>query len=40
MSRLYTVRMLLARNPGFPEGSNERGYELRVPLTADGHLDV
>ncbi len=40
MSRLYTVRMLLARNPGFPEGSSERGYELHVPLTADGHLDA
>lgn len=40
MSRLYTVRMLLARNPGFPEGSNERGYELQVPLTPEGHLDV
>lgn len=40
MARLYTVRMELARNPGFPEGSSARGYELHVPLTADGHLDV
>jgi len=37
--RLYSVRLLLARNPGFPDGSNARGYELHVPLSADGHLD-
>jgi hypothetical protein len=30
----------LARNREFPEGSPQRGYELRAPLTADGHLDV
>jgi len=40
MPRLYTVRMELARNPGFPDGSSARGYELHVPLTEDGHLDV
>jgi hypothetical protein len=38
--RLASVLMLLARNPGFPEGSDARGYELRVPLGADAHLDA
>lgn len=37
--RLSSVRLLLARNPGFPEGSSTRGYDLRVPLTSDGRLD-
>lgn len=40
MTRLWTVRLLLARNPGFPEGSAEHGYELKVPLTPDGHIDL
>lgn len=37
---LKTIRLELARNPDFPDGSTTRGYELRAPLTADGHLDA
>jgi len=36
---LKTIRLELARNPEFPEGSASRGYEFRTPLTADGTLD-
>ena len=37
---LRTIRLELARTAGFPEGSPARGYELKAPLTADGHLDA
>ncbi|MDX2102043.1 MAG: hypothetical protein EAZ99_11990 [Alphaproteobacteria bacterium] len=37
---LATIRLELARNPGFPDGSADHGYELHAPLTADGHLDL
>lgn len=37
---LRLIRLELARNPGFPDGSAERGYEFHAPLTADGHLDA
>ena len=37
---LKTVRLELARNAEFPEGSPERGYEFGAPLTTDGHLDL
>lgn len=37
---LKTVRLELARSKEFPAGSTHHGYELRVPLTADGHLDA
>ena len=37
---LRTVRLELARNPGFPDGSAQIGYEIRVPLDADGHIDA
>lgn len=37
---LKTIRLELARNPGFPEGSAEHGYELHAPLDAGGHLDA
>ncbi len=30
----------LARSKEFPEGSARHGYELVVPLTQDGHIDV
>jgi hypothetical protein len=29
---LYRVRITLARDPDFPEGSNTRGYDFIVPL--------
>lgn len=34
-----TIRLELARNPDFPEGSINHGYEFRAPLTLDGALD-
>jgi hypothetical protein len=37
---LRRVRLELARNAEFPEGSSARGYEFVAPLTADGHLDL
>ena len=33
------VRLELARCHEFPTGSPDRGYELSLPLTADGRLD-
>jgi len=38
--KLMRVRLELARNPGFPEGSADHGYEFTAPLTADGHIDA
>jgi hypothetical protein len=37
--RLSTVLLLLARNPGFPDGSASRGYEVHMPLAPDGSID-
>ncbi len=37
---LKTIRLELARNAEFPEGSPARGYEFKAPLTADGTLDL
>jgi hypothetical protein len=37
---LHTVRLELARNPGFPEGSARHGYELRAPLDDEGRFDA
>lgn len=34
-----TIRLELARNRDYPEGSSTRGYEFRAPLTPDGTLD-
>ena len=33
------VRIELARSHEFPEGSNRHGYEMVLPLAADGHVD-
>lgn len=33
------VRLLLAREKGHPEGDREEGYDLLVPLDAEGRLD-
>lgn len=35
-----TIRLELARNPDYPEGSVNHGYEFKAPLTDDGNLDV
>lgn len=36
---LFRIRLELARNAEFPEGSAQHGYEFTAPLTVDGHLD-
>jgi hypothetical protein len=35
-----TIRMELARNPEFPEGSQHHGYILHAPLDRNGRLNV
>jgi len=35
-----TIRMELARNPEFPEGSQHHGYILHAPLDREGRLDL
>jgi len=35
-----TIRLELARNPDFPEGSANHGYEFKAPLASDGSLDL
>lgn len=37
---LKRIRLELARNPEFPEGSPERGYDLIAPLTESGSLSA
>ncbi len=37
---LYHVRLILARNKDFPEGSPKRGYDLVVPLDGEMRLDA
>lgn len=37
---LHKIRLVLARNADFPEGSNVRGYEFTAPLKPDGSLDA
>ena len=37
---LRTIRLELARNPEFPEGSARHGYEFVAPLDKDGHFDA
>ena len=36
---LRKVKLELARDQEFPDGSAERGYEFYAPLNAEGHLD-
>jgi hypothetical protein len=36
---LRTIRLELARDRDFPEGSAARGYEFVAPLGTDGHID-
>ena len=36
---LRQIRLELARNPDYPEGSANHGYDFVAPLTDDGHLD-
>jgi hypothetical protein len=37
---LRRVRLELARDHEFPNGSSERGYEFIAPLSRDGHIDL
>jgi len=37
---LRRVRLELARDHEFPEGSNERGYEFIAPVDGKGHIDL
>ncbi len=37
---LKRIRLELARNKDFPNGSAEHGYEFRAPLLADGHINL
>jgi hypothetical protein len=37
---LKKIRIELARNREFPEGSPNHGYEIVLPLKADGHIDA
>jgi hypothetical protein len=36
---LRKVKLELARDTEFPDGSAERGYEFYAPLNTEGHLD-
>lgn len=36
---LYKIRLELARDHDFPDGSSARGYEFSAPLGDDGHID-
>lgn len=36
---LFHVHMILARTEEYPEGSNAFGYDLVLPLDAEGNLD-
>ena len=35
---LSKIRLELARDPDFPDGSRERGYEFTAPLADDGRI--
>jgi hypothetical protein len=37
---LMRIRLELARDHEFPNGSRDRGYDFVAPLTEDGHLDA
>jgi hypothetical protein len=37
---LYKIRLELARDHDFPDGSRRHGYELVAPLDVEGHIDA
>lgn len=37
---LSIIRLELARDPDYPDGSKSNGYEFVLPLTAEGHIDA
>jgi len=40
MTTLTRIRLEMARNDDFPQGSSEHGYEFVAPVTVDGHIDA
>jgi hypothetical protein len=36
----HSIRLNMARAPGFPEGSSQHGYEFVAPLDASGRIDA
>lgn len=40
VKNLNCIRLELARNPQFPEGSTDHAYEFIAPLNKDGYIDV
>lgn len=39
-SKFRSIRLLLARESGHPEGDEEQGYDLLLPLDENGHIDA
>ncbi len=37
--KLRRIRLELARDPEYPDGSHERGYDFIAPLDDQGHID-
>ena len=37
---LMRIHLTLGRDPDFPHGSNDRGYEFIAPLREDGHINA
>ena len=40
MTEISHIKLELAREPGHPEGSSEHGYDLHLPIDADGRIDA
>lgn len=38
--QMQRIRLELARDPDFPVGSREHGYDIIVPLDASGHISI
>lgn len=39
MTQFHHIRLELAREPGHPAGAPDEGYDIVVPLNAEGRLD-
>lgn len=39
MTQFQHIRLELAREPGFPSGAADKGYDIVAPLDAEGRLD-
>lgn len=40
MTRFHHIHLVLAREPGHPEGAADEGYDIIAPLDGDGRLDA